>query len=118
MALSQKYRNANYLLIFANCLCIEICQQTAIQSVLKLIYSKIVTKAGNFKECKWIIDHIENKNPKNCSGITPLHLAAKFGQLSVCKLIIENIEDKNSQDKYHFERAISKNKDFKKKNFC
>ena len=36
-----------------------------------------------------IIDHVENKNPKDIVEITPLHLAAEEGHLSICKLFLK-----------------------------
>ena len=55
---------------------------------------------GNHKECKLIMDNVEDKNPKDDFGWTPLHLAAGMGHLSVCKLIVNNIEDKNPKHYY------------------
>ena len=33
-------------------------------------------KNGNLSKCKMIINHVENKNPRNNIGLTPLHMAA------------------------------------------
>ena len=52
-------------------------------------------ESGQLSECKLIIDHVENKNPKAKYGWTPLDLAAGNGHLSVCQLIIENVGNKN-----------------------
>ena len=41
---------------------------------------------------------IEDKNPSDDFGTTPLHKAAKRGHLLVCKLIIEQIGDINPRD--------------------
>ena len=38
---------------------------------------------------------MENKNPMDREGHTPLYYAAKHGQMTVCQFIIENISDKN-----------------------
>ena len=38
---------------------------------------------------------MDDKNPKDGNGWTPLHSAAKGGHLEVCKFILENVEDKN-----------------------
>ena len=46
-------------------------------------------------DCKLIIDNVEDKNPGNRIGETPLHLAARKGHLSICKLILDNVQDKN-----------------------
>jgi ankyrin repeat protein len=53
---------------------------------------------GKLSECKMIIDHVENKHPKNGYGTTALHLAAQNGHLSVCQLIVANVENKNPGD--------------------
>ena len=45
-------------------------------------------KAGQFEECKQIFDHVENKNPQDKEGITPLHLAAWCGHLSISQRTI------------------------------
>ena len=42
-----------------------------------------------------IIQNVNEKNPKNCEGFTPLHLAAKRGKATICELIMKNIADKN-----------------------
>ena len=44
---------------------------------------------------KFIFDIIEDKNPADEFGSTPLHLAAKKGHLSICELILENVEEKD-----------------------
>ena len=57
--------------------------------------------------------YLENKNPKNREGTTPLHLAAENGLYDMCKIITENIQnsDKNPVDgvgRYFFSEAIKK----------
>jgi len=47
---------------------------------------------------KLIFDNVEDKEPKDKEGRTPLHHAAKYGNLEVCKLIMGEIEDKNPTD--------------------
>ena len=44
--------------------------------------------------------HLENKNPENREGITPLHLAAENGFYDICQIIVDNIKngDKNPVD--------------------
>ena len=54
---------------------------------------------GQFEECKSIINHVENKNPRNGDGYTPLHKAAYNGHLLVFKLIFDNVQDKNPKSK-------------------
>ena len=45
-----------------------------------------------------IEDTIEDKNPKDFTGETPLHRAAKKGDLPICRLIIEHLPDKNPRN--------------------
>ena len=42
---------------------------------------------------------MEDKNPANIDGITPLSVAAQNGHFEVCQLIIQNVEDKNPANK-------------------
>ena len=49
---------------------------------------------GHLEICKLIIENVEDKNPGDKLGWTPLHLAAKNGHLEICKLIIANVDDK------------------------
>jgi ankyrin repeat protein len=50
---------------------------------------------GHLDFCKLIIESIDDKNPKDNKGKTPLHRAARHGYLDICKLIIENVQEKN-----------------------
>ena len=50
---------------------------------------------------------IENKNPENDFGETPLHLAAQEGHLDIFKHIVKPVTDKNptnyfSETQFHF----------------
>jgi ankyrin repeat protein len=47
----------------------------------------------------YLVDRINNKNPKNNLGTTPLHEAAKKGHINVVKYIVANIDEKNPSDK-------------------
>ena len=38
---------------------------------------------------------MDDKNPKNATGYTPLHMAAQRGNLSICKLITNTNSDQN-----------------------
>ena len=48
--------------------------------------------------CQIIVENIDDKNPKDTSGWTPLHWAARIGHLPVCQLIVENVKDKNPKN--------------------
>ena len=52
---------------------------------------------GNNDLCQIIVDNVKEKNPADCLGITPLHLAANHGHLSVCQLIIKHLDYKNPE---------------------
>ena len=58
----------------------------------------MAAKLGHLDLCKLIIENVEDKNPRDKFGWTPLHQAAVLGHLSVCKLILENVKDKNPAD--------------------
>ena len=47
---------------------------------------------------KLLMEKVDDKNPTDSSGTTPLHVAAKKGHLEICQLIMENIVDKNPAD--------------------
>ena len=50
---------------------------------------------GHFYVYKHLMDHVEDKNPKDINDWTPLHLAASNGFGKICELIIANVKDKN-----------------------
>ena len=50
---------------------------------------------GYLAICQFIIEKVEEKNPKASNGVTPLHNAASNGHLAICRLIVENVVDKN-----------------------
>ena len=56
---------------------------------------RAVQDEENLEICRLIIENVEEKNPKDHYGVTPLHRAAKEGHLEICRLIIENVEEKN-----------------------
>ena len=53
----------------------------------------LATQVGDFEIARFIIDNIDNKNPRATSGVAPLHMAAKCGHLEVCKLIMAIIDE-------------------------
>ena len=48
--------------------------------------------------CEIIIERIQDKNPHNNTGETPLHLAAMEGHVKIVKLFLENLKHKNPPD--------------------
>ena len=44
------------------------------------------------------MDVVEDKNPKDPFGKTPLHWAAGNGHKIICKMIMDEVEDKNPKD--------------------
>ena len=88
---------------------LEVCKlivgqtQDISQRTRLLGYTPLHDAAGNqnrnrMEIFKLIFDNVEDKEPKDNNGRTPLHHAAKYGHLEVCKLIIGEIEDKNPTD--------------------
>ena len=59
----------------------------------------LVAETGNFDICKYIIDSVEDKNPKDFLDWTPLHWAAQEGNKNICILILENVDEKNPIEK-------------------
>ena len=45
-----------------------------------------------------IMGQVQNKNPGDIKGITPLHNAASNGHFDTCQLIIGQVENKNPVD--------------------
>ena len=45
-----------------------------------------------------LMENIDDKNPMDTKGTTPLHLAAADGHFAVCLAIINQLEDKNPKD--------------------
>ena len=50
---------------------------------------------GNLEKVKKLASKLENKNPKNDDGMTPIHLAAFKGHLAIIKFLVPLVEDKN-----------------------
>ena len=51
-------------------------------------------------EVKIVTDEnkVEDKNPAENDGTTPLHYAAGNGHWEVCQLIVDHVQDKNPRD--------------------
>ena len=45
-----------------------------------------------------IMENLDNKNPRNLDGDTPLHHAAAGGHRNLCKLIMNNVIEKNPKN--------------------
>ena len=55
----------------------------------------LAARKGHSNVYAFIMEDLEDKNPKRSDGFTPLHLAARNGHLQVCKIICDNVEDTN-----------------------
>ena len=66
-----------------------------------------------FSVCELIMENVEDKNPQNGSGQTPLHLAAMEGHFEICQLLLFgntiNINPKNFDDKTPLDLAMENN---------
>ena len=54
--------------------------------------------AGNLDVVQYIMHAVDDNNPKDNNGKTPLHLAAMFGRSDVFKYMMENVNEKNPRD--------------------
>ena len=55
----------------------------------------MAAECGHVQSFKLIFEEIEEKNPKDNNGITPLHIAAAHGYVEICKMILDSVPDKN-----------------------
>ena len=53
---------------------------------------------GNLEICKYLINKIDDKNPSDENGWTPLHDAALEGSEKICRLIMNKVENKRPLD--------------------
>ena len=53
---------------------------------------------GHFDTCQLLIENVDDKNPQDDSGRTPLHLVAEDGNYKVCQLILKNVTFLKSDD--------------------
>ena len=63
----------------------------------------IAARRGHVEICRMIMDHLEDKNPKNDWGRTPLHLATLANHprgTEVYRLIMNEVDDKNPKDNW------------------
>ena len=66
-------------------------RHTSVEDEYKQVTFQIAAEHGHLEVCQWIIEIIDDKNPPNINGTTPLHFAAEIGHLAICKLILEHI---------------------------
>merc|ERR1712029_631394 len=66
-------------------------------------WSKISLKRAmcqrNFPICRQIIQNVQDVNPPDKNGITPLHWTARWGLVEIVRLIIPKVQDKNPTNK-------------------
>ena len=53
---------------------------------------------GYLEICKLLVSKVEERNPSDKKGQTPLHAAARGGYLENYKFIAERVENKNPED--------------------
>ena len=58
-----------------------------------------VKRDGYFSVCKALVENLDDKNPGDWNGCTPLHSAVVWGSFEICKLIVDNLVVKNPADK-------------------
>ena len=61
----------------------------------KEVFSPTITTDDFFELFKIILENVEDKNPGDITGWTPLHEATKRGLTEVCELISDNVPDRN-----------------------
>ena len=52
----------------------------------------------DYETFKYILEKVDDKNPADENGDTPLHRAAEDGQTDICRLILQNVEDKHPKN--------------------
>merc|ERR1712111_134551 len=50
---------------------------------------------GDLDMCRLFVENVQDLNPPEKFGCTPLHLAAEKGHLDIFRLLIENVKEKN-----------------------
>ena len=64
----------------------------------QIIRFHTAAKKGDFAVCQSMMEKLEDKNPRDEDGFTPLHWAAKNGHLELYQWIMEKVKDKNPRD--------------------
>merc|ERR1719331_3695557 len=55
---------------------------------------------NDLETCQFIIENIQNINPRDYDGNTPLHIATEYRLENLCQLIIENIQNVNPKNNF------------------
>jgi len=63
--------------------------------------------AGHLEICQYLIDNLDDKNPKRKNGNTVLHFVARAGYIEIVKCITKNILDKNPRNMAGFTPLLS-----------
>ena len=56
-----------------------------------------LAKKGHLPLLKALIERLENKNPTDDNGVSPLHSAAEHGQLEIVKFLVPQLTNKNPE---------------------
>ena len=58
----------------------------------------LAAQEGHLEICAFLIEYLDDKNPRENDGWTPLHRVARAGHLEVCKLLSNLLDNKNPGD--------------------
>ena len=61
----------------------------------------LAVQNGHFEVCKIIVEQIEDKDPVDINGDTPLHIAAKNGRFKIYRYLIKNGANKRKVNNSH-----------------
>ena len=78
----------------------NISQRTYLMGYTPLHHAAMFLDPKKTEVFKLIFENVQDKEPKDNKGRTPLHHAAKYGNLELCKLIIGEMDNKNPSDSY------------------
>ena len=63
-----------------------------------MLNNPYISRHGHLSICELIVDIIEDHEPINSNGLTPLHLAARNGYEKICQLLVENVNNEYPVD--------------------